>query len=283
MKAPHEPRGTTATRDRATRKARPRRRVTPWRWALALSVLAVWSGGAILVGREGGTGLALTAGVLFTLPLCSLGEWLVHGLLYHGRVPGLGIIRTIHHHGHHFAVFPPRRYVHEGPSRFMHFRAPLLPLRLAEKPIDDFLSMYSQVALHFVVGIPLVLVPAWLLTDRGAFVGSVAVTLTIISWLLGYVHGAIHTPRGRPIERMRWFQWLNHHHYIHHIDLRSNLNFMLPIFDALLGTQKGALTPGEAAAFPTFAEATQSPLRVDRPSREPRSARPAETSAEAGA
>lgn len=195
------------------------------------------------------------AGVLFTVPLCSLGEWLVHGVMYHGHLPGLRFMRNIHHNGHHFALFPTHHYVQHGPYEFMRFRKPLLPFRMADSRWDNFLTMYSQIGLHFVVGVPLILLPAWWLTGSAAFAVASLGALAAISWMLGYVHGVIHTPRARLIERMRWFQWLNHHHYLHHVDIQSNMNFMLPLFDVLLGTQKTTMTPDEAAAHPSFEDA----------------------------
>ena len=126
---------------------------------------------------------------------------------------------------------------------------------LSDNALDNALTKWSQVGLHFVVGIPLIVLPAWLLTGSAVFTWSVFGTLTVISWLLAEVHGVIHTPGDHPIESMRWFQWLDRHHYIHHIDLSKNINFMLPICDILLGTNKVALTPEEAAANPSFEEA----------------------------
>jgi hypothetical protein len=247
------------------------RAVPLWRWVFTLAAIGGFCTGMIFAARSDLAWLAALAGVLFTVPLCSLGEWLVHGVLYHGRVPGLAFIRNIHHNGHHFAIFPPTRYIQRGPYEFMRFRKPVLPFRMSDNAWDNFLTMYSQVALHFVVGLPLILWPAWALTGSVAFTVSCLATLSVVSWLLGYVHGVIHTPRNRLIERARWFQWLNHHHYIHHIDLRANVNFMLPICDVLLGTQKAALTPDEAAANPTFEEAAtgveQAPATREHPGR----------------
>ena len=110
-------------------------------------------------------------------------------------------------------------------------------------------------ALHFVVGIPLILVPAWLATRSPTFLYSSLGTLALVSWLLSYVHGCIHTPRNRLIERMAWFQWLDRHHYIHHIDLSANINFLLPLCDLLFGTQKWVLTDEEQRHNPQFHEA----------------------------
>jgi hypothetical protein len=230
-------------------------RVSLLRWMLGIGVIAAWTMAMVLVARQVGTASGAVAGVLFTVPLCSLGEWLVHGFLYHRGIPGLTFIRAIHHSGHHSALFPPRRYVHAGPFAFMRFRKPYIPFQMADNRLDNDLTMYSQVALHFVVGIPLILWPAWKLGQNNAFLVSVAATLVVISWLLAYVHGVIHTPRNRWIERRWAFQWLNHHHYIHHIDMTANINFMLPICDFLLGTQKDQLTADEKGAFPRFEEA----------------------------
>lgn len=229
--------------------------ITPARWAFALGVLTAWSTATLALVHYGGLVGALLAGPLFTIPLCSLGEWLVHGLLYHRPIPGLEVIRKIHHAGHHGALFPPRRYVQHGPYEFMRFRQPLVPFRMSDNALDNFLTSYSQIGLHFAVGILLILLPAWLLTHSTAFLLSSLVSLAVISWLLAYVHGVIHTPRDRWIEHQRWFQWLDRHHYIHHVDLSANINFLLPVCDFLLGTQKWALTEAEAASVPSFEEA----------------------------
>ena len=240
------------------------RRVPLHRFVLGLVTIAAWCAAAIFVARTYGSAAAIAAGVLFTVPLTSLGEWLVHGLLYHGHIPGLAFIRTIHHHGHHFALFPPERYVQSGDYEFMRFRKPVTPFAMADNAWDNFVTAWSQVALHFVVGVPLILVPAWLASRNLAFVASCLGTLAVISWLLAYVHGVIHSPRDRWIERRAWFQWLDHHHYIHHIDLSANINFMLPICDFLFGTQKFALTDKEAASHLPFAEARRSPRAPSR-------------------
>lgn len=227
-------------------------RVSGARWLMTLSILGVFSAACIHLAINGGVAGAIAAGVMFTVPLCSLGEWLVHGYLYHRRIRGLEFIQKIHHAGHHFALFPPHHYVQSKGWPFMRFRKPYVPFQMADTWQDNFLTMGSQIALHFVVGLPLIVLPAWLATRNIVFLGSVAATLAIISWLLAYVHGAIHTPKNRYIERTRWFNWLNHHHYIHHVDLSANINFMLPICDVLLGTNKLSLTEEEAAEHPTF-------------------------------
>lgn len=245
------------------------------RWLFGISIIAAWSVLMVVVAREAHWLAAVAAGALFTVPLCSLGEYLVHGVLYHADVPGFRKIRIIHHNGHHFALFPPKRYVQDGPYEFMNLRAPLMPFKMADNALDNFITMYSQVALHFVAGIPLILVPAWLSTGSVPFLASCLATLAAISWLLGYVHGTIHTPGDRWIEHQAWYQWLDRHHYIHHIDLGANMNFMMPLCDVLFGTLKTELTPEEAARHPSFEDAK--PMAKDIPGngrRPPRYAHP---------
>lgn len=237
-------------------RRRSGRRTSAARYLVGLGVIAAWSAGTIVLARVGGTASAAIAGVLFTVPLCSLGEWFVHGVLYHGHLPGLGFIRTIHHQGHHFALFPPERYVQTTSKyEFMRFRKPLVPFRMSDNAVDNFLTKWSQIGLHFVTGIPLIMAPAWLLTGSVAFTVSSLVALSLISWGLAYVHGVIHTPGDRWVERQRWFQWLDRHHYVHHVDLQANMNFGLPLCDFLFGTQKWDMTEKEASKNPSFEEA----------------------------
>ena len=41
---------------------------------------------------------------------------------------------------------------------------------------------------------------------------------------------------GPLIERLPWFPFLARHHYLHHLDVESNANFLLPFADWLFGT-----------------------------------------------
>ena len=222
------------------------------RVVLGSSALLLFCALAAVVGRFAPPAVALVAAVLFTVPLCSLGEWLVHRVLYHARVPGLALLRRIHQHGHHVALFPPGRYVQRGPYEFMRVRSPLLPFRMAESRFDNRVTKWSQVALHFAVGGPLIVLPGWLLTGRAAFLGGCLLTLALVSFALAHVHGVMHTPRDRWIERQRWFRWLDRRHYVHHVNVGMNLNFLLPLCDLLFGTHRSRLHPAEAARVPSF-------------------------------
>jgi hypothetical protein len=221
--------------------ARSPSRLRPVRLAGGLAAIAGWSFALGWMARALPPPVAALAGVAFALPLMSLGEWLVHGVLYHRALPGLAVIRRIHHHGHHVVLFPPRRYRKSAGHEFMRVRAPVEPFRMSDNPWDNALTKWSQIALHFVVGVPLVLWPAWKLAGGTAFATGALVALAVTSFLLAHVHGAIHTPRGRWIERQVWFKWLDRHHYIHHVDVRANINFLLPLCDLLFGTHRRKL------------------------------------------
>jgi len=41
-------------------------------------------------------------------------------------------------------------------------------------------------------------------------------------------------PATHPLERFRWFWALDRHHYLHHVDTRANVNFLLPLGDGCL-------------------------------------------------
>src|SRR5437868_14111457 len=97
--------------------------VSAARFVVGVAAL-VASCGALLLAARVHAFIAVVAAVAYTVALSSLGEWLVHGVLYHGRVPGLAFIRAIHHNGHHFALFPPTRYVQSGAYEFMRVRRP---------------------------------------------------------------------------------------------------------------------------------------------------------------
>ena len=243
------------------------RPIPTWRWLFTFAVFGAWSAAMLALARVGarlGPALPVVAGALFTVPLVSLWEWLVHGVMYHRRLPGLRFIHEIHHAGHHFALFPPKRYVQETGWPFMRVRRPFKPFAMSDNAWDSFLSSWGQIALHFAVGVPAILWPAWALGGGpSAFFWSAAASLGAVSWLLAYVHGVIHTPGDRLIEGTRWFQWLDRHHYIHHVDLSANINFLLPLCDLVIGTQKWALTPEEQARVPRFEQAK--PMAKDVP------------------
>lgn len=233
------------------------RQISLLRLVAGVLALTAWSA-LMLWGAAHSPAIAITIvlGVLFALPQLSFWEWVIHGTLYHKPMPGGARIREIHM-AHHWGIFPPDRYVHEGPYAFMRIRGELKPYEMSESLLDSMITSGGQMFFHFVSGLPLIVLPAWFLSPDMTFFGAVLGTHVIVSILFAYVHGCIHTPRDRFVERTRWFQFLDRHHYVHHIDNSVNVNFLLPLSDWMFGTMRllGELTPAETARFPTFEEA----------------------------
>ncbi len=61
------------------------------------------------------------------------------------------------------------------------------------------------------------------------------------------------------VEAQPWFPFLDRHHYIHHVDLGANLNFLLPLADLLFGTLRRRLTPEELASHRSLEAAKARP------------------------
>lgn len=89
-------------------------------------------------------------------------------------------------------------------------------------------------------------IPAWFITHDGVFLSGIIVGSIIVSNLFIVVHDTIHRPDShRIVEAQPWFNFLDNHHYIHHVALGHNLNFLLPLADLLFGTLQGRLTDEE--------------------------------------
>jgi hypothetical protein len=114
---------------------------------------------------------------------------------------------------------------------------------------------------YVAIGVVFVWVPAWSATHDRAFVlGLVAATL-VVSNLFIVVHDTIHRPRShRIVEAQPCYPFLDRHHYIHHVDLGANLNFLLPLADLLYGTLRTSVTPAEIATNGTLADAKARPV-----------------------
>jgi sterol desaturase/sphingolipid hydroxylase (fatty acid hydroxylase superfamily) len=109
------------------------------------------------------------------------------------------------------------------------------------------------------VGVPLAFVPAWSLTRNPLFTACAVVAGIAVCYYFIRVHDVIHYPADRWIERQAWFRFLDRHHYIHHIDTKVNVNFLLPLCDWLFGTLKVSLTEAEQARWPRFEDAKRLP------------------------
>jgi sterol desaturase/sphingolipid hydroxylase (fatty acid hydroxylase superfamily) len=91
--------------------------------------------------------------------------------------------------------------------------------------------------------------PVWAATRDTTFLAGLVVSSAVVSNLFIVVHDTIHRPGShRIVEAQPWFAFLDRHHYIHHVDLGANLNFLLPLADLVFGTLRTQLTPEELNA-----------------------------------
>lgn len=213
-----------------------------------------------------GWGLAFAMGAL-TLPIAaSPWEWLVHRYVYHRvTVPFLRRIYAIHHMGHHGAIFPTWRYVTNGPVR----RHPIgggSVSELHKAGWRNALIKSGHFMFYMTLGTCVICAPAWLLTGSVPFLIGLYVSLIVVSDLFVRVHDAIHYPGLHPwMERQGWFRFLEVHHYIHHVDMEANVNFLLPLADWLFGTMRRSLTKDETARHGTLQEAKANPAGASEP------------------
>ena len=190
--------------------------------------------------------IALVLGLLVIPVAASPLEWLVHRFVYHEAVlRPLAAIFTVHT-AHHYAYFPTWRYVTSGPARRLSIRrcAPDVHAsrwRNAGVRLAHF-SWYMSIGAIAVWG------PAWLLTRNGYFLLGLVASSAVVSNLFIVVHDSIHRPGShRVVEAQPWFSFLDRHHYIHHVALGANLNFLLPLADLLFGTLRTEMSADELA------------------------------------
>jgi hypothetical protein len=229
-----------------------------------------WPGHIVAIAAAGA--VAVVAG--------SLLEWLIHRYIYHGRViPLLGRISRIHQRGHHHVIFPTWRYVTNGPPR-RHVVLDPDGSHLHPAGWRNSLTKLSHFAFYMTVGAVWVWLPAWLLTQHAVFVAALVAANVVIADLIVRVHDAIHYPAMHPwLQRQRWFRFLDRHHYIHHVDMQANVNFLLPLADLLFGTLRSSLTAAEETQHGSFEEAKAHPRGMSEPAWEvarPRALREAE-------
>jgi hypothetical protein len=184
-------------------------------------------------------------------------EWLVHRYVYHrpSRLRLLQAIHEIHARGHHWHRFPPNRYVAAGPVERIPVYPPD-PFALCRTVPRRALAWVAQYALYLSVAVPFAFAPIWLLSRNLPFTVSFVIVSLAVCWLFIKVHDLIHYPSGHFIGRLRAFEFLDRHHYIHHVDNEVNVNFLLPLGDLLFGTLRTELT-GHALAerWPKFEDA----------------------------
>lgn len=245
-------------------KARPVGPVDRLRITFATAGLVVLSATVVLAAAslDGGAGQAVIAAVLglALIPvIASPIEWFVHRFVYHEPVVKLldAIFKV--HTAHHYAFFPTWRYVTSGPPRRLSIRVrtPYVHTSWWRNAGVRF----SHFSWYMAIGAVVVWLPAWLVTRNVAFLAGLVVSSAVVSNLFIVVHDTIHRPGShRIVEAQPWYAFLDRHHYVHHVDLGVNLNFLLPLADLLFGTLRRRLTPDELARHGPLADAKAHPL-----------------------
>jgi multisubunit Na+/H+ antiporter MnhB subunit len=228
---------------------------------LVLAGLAVVAVRALPASSWWSTIVAAAVGAALVPMVASVLEWFVHRFVYHQAV--LAPLRAIFtvHTAHHYAFFPTWRYTTSGPAR-------RLSIRLRTPDIHAAAWRNAGVrAAHFgwymAIGVMVIWIPAWLLTADVAFLAGIVVASMVVSNLFIVVHDTIHRPGShRLVEAQPWFAFLDRHHYIHHVSLGANLNFLLPLGDLLFGTLRTELTASELERHGPLDAAKVRPLGV---------------------
>lgn len=221
-----------------------RRRILLATTAMAVLVAGVGSVVRALPESGAAAAAAVVLGLVVMPIVASPIEWFVHRFIYHEAViRPLAAVFTVHT-AHHYAYFPTWRYVTGGPARRLSIRkrapdAHLSRLRNAGVRLAHF-SWYVT------IGAVVIWLPAWLLTGDVPFLVGLVAATAVVSNLFIVVHDTIHRPGShRIVEAQPWFAFLDRHHYIHHVALGNNLNFLLPLADLMFGTLRRQLTPEE--------------------------------------
>jgi hypothetical protein len=198
---------------------------------------------------------SLFAGVISTFLVASIVEWFVHRYAMHKskRLPLFRIATELHHNAHHWVHYHPTRYVNpeqiNRPSVFATDKK-----ELCQTTLTRVLTTTSHAAFYTLFTAPII-VTAWMVTANIWFTASMGTGATVFIYLFIRLHDAVHHPSVSRLEHFKWFWFLDHHHYIHHIDNDANTNFLLPLGDLLMGTLRLELTVEEQARWPSYAEA----------------------------
>lgn len=223
----------------------------PFRLIIVLCGVTACLGGLAAVAAAsprsiGGTAVALLCGMAAGVLFYSVWEWAFHRYLYHRVLaPVLKPIYLTHHVDHHFRDYPASRFTGDVVHDHAHEAHGSVWLRVVRRFIPGMLAIPDR-WVYLAAGLAALATPAWFLTHSVFFCAGIAVAGGALASLFGKVHGAIHQPGAHPrIEAQAWFGFLARHHYMHHVDVEANLNFLIPIADWLFGTLR--LSTGRAS------------------------------------
>lgn len=205
--------------------------------------------------------VSIGGGSLSAILIGSIGEWLVHRYFMHRRLRPypLNLAYDLHHRAHHWIQYPPNEYLHDGRVQ----RVPISPHldRVCITRAGRALTVALHVAFYSVFGVTLAVVPSYAFTGNRLFTIVVSLATMIEIVLFVRVHDAVHHPGLSRLERFRWFRFLDRHHYIHHVDNKSNTNFLLPFCDLLMGVLRRELSTRELTTWPSYEDARRNIVR----------------------
>lgn len=236
-------------------------RVNPRRAGVALTGIAItqmliWYAAGALAGDSSilGRSLSVFIGLLSAALLASLGEWAVHRYTMHTpwRIRILNVPYSLHHVAHHWHHYTPDRFTHAGPIKYHPTHD---PNAICNNNSARRWVAFQQFAYYMFFALFFLFIPAWFITRNIPFMTGLILPIPLVCMMFVHVHNVTHHPGNRLIERFGWFRFLKHHHYIHHIDNGSNVNFLLPLCDVLFGTLRTSLEPRELAQWGTFEQA----------------------------
>jgi hypothetical protein len=152
----------------------------------------------------------------------SFGEWLVHRYVLHRPLWFINFPYRAHALIHH--------HVFKGDDTYL----------LENRPKDEIAQAKRKIPMAYwapLVVVPLGTFPFLVVASVFALfywwsavftIGGIGFLLAAASFALyEYTHYCMHDPKGRWIERLKIFKWLDRHHRIHHLDPRSNLNVVM--------------------------------------------------------
>ena len=125
------------------------------------------------------TVLAVALGVAVVPVIASPAEWFVHRFVYHEAViRPLSVIFTVHT-AHHYAYFPPWRYVTGGPPRRLSIKKRTPDAQVA--PVRNAAVRLAHFTWYMGLGAVVIWLPAWFLTGDVAFLVGAVVGTAVVS------------------------------------------------------------------------------------------------------
>jgi hypothetical protein len=163
----------------------------------------------------------MTVTCIISLCFISFVEWLIHRFVMHRPFLNFRYAFTAHALVHH------SRFKCDKSYHLIHKEdAEKIPMAWWNGPVLIALGSILPTLVIFFISVP----GKWYLLIE--FV----VLCSLYYWAYERLHWCMHLPKGRKLELLPPFHWLNGHHLLHHRNPKTNYNVVLPIADLCLGT-----------------------------------------------